>query len=161
MLSHYPFPPKLTRLGVAACGLAALTACGDNPISGPTLDPNLSRVAGFYQLKAALVEARKEANGGFNLEMWAAVVDRNGLVVAVVFTGATSTDQWPGSRVIAAQKANTANARAVRPRGARGYEWEARWHHSASAGLFRVVLVARPGLAEVVGDRVPCAVRFP
>ena len=42
--------------------------------------------------------------------MWAAVVDRNGLVVAVVFTGATSTDQWPGSRVIAAQKANTANA---------------------------------------------------
>src|SRR2546423_7894125 len=30
--------------------------------------------------------------------------------VAVVFTGATSTDQWPGSRVIAAQKANTANA---------------------------------------------------
>ena len=110
MLSHYPFTPKLTRLGVAACGLAALAACGDNPISGPTLDPNLSRVAGFYQLKAALVEARKEANGGFNLEMWAAVVDRNGLVVAVVFTGATNTDQWPGSRVIAAQKANTGNA---------------------------------------------------
>jgi len=42
--------------------------------------------------------------------MWAAVVDRNGLVVAVVFTGATNTDQWPGSRVIAAQKANTGNA---------------------------------------------------
>src|SRR2546426_6909175 len=42
--------------------------------------------------------------------MWAAVVDRSGLVVAVVFTGATATDQWPGSRVIAAQKANTANA---------------------------------------------------
>jgi uncharacterized protein GlcG (DUF336 family) len=110
MRSHHPFTPKLTRFGVAACGLAALAACGDNPISGPTLDPNLSRVAGFSQLKAALVEARKEANGGFNLEMWAAVVDRNGLVVAVVFTGATSTDQWPGSRVIAAQKANTANA---------------------------------------------------
>src|SRR2546426_11199515 len=42
--------------------------------------------------------------------MWAAVVDRSGLVFAVVFTGATATDQWPGSRVIAAQKANTANA---------------------------------------------------
>src|SRR3989454_3974773 len=51
MLSLYPFAPKLTRLGVAACGLAALAACGDNPISGPTLDPSLSRVAGFYQLK--------------------------------------------------------------------------------------------------------------
>src|SRR5207253_9280424 len=74
MLSHYPFTPMLTRLGVAACGLAALAACGDNPISGPTLAPNLSRVAGLYQLKAALVEAREAANGGFNLEMWAAVV---------------------------------------------------------------------------------------
>src|SRR5213083_3815067 len=162
MLSLHPVSRKVMRLGIAACGLAALAACGDNSLTGlPIVDLNLSRVAGFDQLKAALVQARNEANGGFNLDMWAAVVDRNGLVVAVAFTGATSTDQWPGSRVIAAQKANTANARAVRPRGARGYEWEARWHHSASAGLFRVVLVARPGLAEVVGDRVSCAVRFP
>ena len=45
-----------------------------------------------------------------NCPMWAAVVDRNGLVVAAVFTGAKSTDQWPGSRVLAAQKANAANA---------------------------------------------------
>src|SRR5256886_4839710 len=42
--------------------------------------------------------------------MWAAVVDRSGLVVAVVFPGAAATDQWRGSRVIAPQKANTANA---------------------------------------------------
>ena len=110
MLRLHSFTPKVARLGVAACGLAALAACGDNSISGPTLDLSLSRVAGFEPLKAALVQARDEANGGFNLDMWAAVVDRNGLVVAVVFTGATSTDQWPGSRVIAAQKANTANA---------------------------------------------------
>jgi uncharacterized protein GlcG (DUF336 family) len=110
MLSLHPFTLKQARLGIAACGLAALAACGDHSISGPTLDLNLSRVAGFDQLKAALVKARNEANGGFNLDMWGAVVDRNGLVVAVVFTGATATDQWPGSRVIAAQKANTANA---------------------------------------------------
>jgi len=161
MLGLHHLSRKAARLGIAAGSLAAAAACGDNTIGGPTFDVTLSRIAGFDQLKAALVKARNEHNGGFNLDMWAAVVDRNGLVVAVAFTGATSTDQWPGSRVIAAQKANTANARAVRPRGARGYEWEARWHHSASAGLFRVVLVARPGLAEVVGDRVPCAVRFP
>src|SRR2546429_8533491 len=110
MLRLHSFTPKVARLGVAACGLAALAACGDNSISGPIVDLNLSRVAGFDQLKAALVQARNEANGGFNLDMWAAVVDRNGLVVAVVFTGATNTDQWPGSRVIAAQKANTGNA---------------------------------------------------
>src|SRR5256886_10002514 len=89
MLRLHSFTPKVARLGVAACGLAALAACGDNSISGPTLDLSLSRVAGFDPLKAALVQARDEANGGFNLDMWAAVVDRNGLVVAVVFTGAT------------------------------------------------------------------------
>jgi len=111
MLSLHPFSHKAARLGVAACSVVAAAACGDNNISGlPTIDPSLSRVASFDQLKAALVEARSEANGGFNLDMWAAVVDRSGLVVAVVFTGATATDQWPGSRVIAAQKANTANA---------------------------------------------------
>ena len=111
MLSLHPVSRKVMRLGIAACGLAALAACGDNSLTGlPIVDLNLSRVAGFDQLKAALVQARNEANGGFNLDMWAAVVDRNGLVVAVVFTGATNTDQWPGSRVIAAQKANTGNA---------------------------------------------------
>src|SRR2546425_2605553 len=111
MLSLHPFSHKAARLGVAACGVVAAAACGDSNISGlPTIDPSLSRVASFDQLKAALVEARSEANGGFNLDMWAAVVDRSGLVVAVVFTGATATDPWPGSRGIAAPKANTANA---------------------------------------------------
>ena len=42
--------------------------------------------------------------------MWATVVDRDGVVCAVAFTGDDRGDQWPGSRVISAQKANTANA---------------------------------------------------
>jgi uncharacterized protein GlcG (DUF336 family) len=42
--------------------------------------------------------------------MWATVVNRDGVVCAVVFTGQSRGDQWPGSRVISAQKANTANA---------------------------------------------------
>ena len=42
--------------------------------------------------------------------MWATVVNRDGIVCAVVFTGQSRGDQWPGSRVISAQKANTANA---------------------------------------------------
>ena len=41
-------------------------------------------------------------------QMWAAVVDRNGVVIAVTKT--TGADPWPGSRVIAMQKAYTANA---------------------------------------------------
>lgn len=61
-------------------------------------------------LKKALQEVVAEKNGGFGLNMWATIVDRDGIVRAVVFSGDDRGDQWPGSRVIAAQKANTANA---------------------------------------------------
>ena len=49
-------------------------------------------------------------NAGFGLEMWGTIVNRDGEVCAVAFTGGDRGDQWPGSRVISAQKANTANA---------------------------------------------------
>src|SRR5215469_15230819 len=62
------------------------------------------------QLQAALTAARNQANGGFNLDMWGTVVNRDGIVCAVAFTGTDRGSQWPGSRNIAAQKANTANA---------------------------------------------------
>jgi uncharacterized protein GlcG (DUF336 family) len=65
---------------------------------------------GHAALKAALTAARNQANGGFDLDMWGTVVDRDGVVCAVAFTGNNRGDQWPGSRVISAQKANTANA---------------------------------------------------
>lgn len=61
------------------------------------------------ELKAALQAARKADNGGLNLDMWASVVDRSGKVCAVAYSGETVDAQWPGSRVISAQKANTAN----------------------------------------------------
>lgn len=64
----------------------------------------------YEDLKSALTTARKEANGGLNLDMWGTVVNRDGVVCAVVYTGADRGSQWPGSRVISAQKANTANA---------------------------------------------------
>ncbi len=51
-----------------------------------------------------------KANGGLAMNMWATSVNRDGTVCAVVFTGTTWEDQWLGSRVISAQKANTANA---------------------------------------------------
>lgn len=61
-------------------------------------------------LRRALTEARQAKNGGLNLDMWGAIVDRSGVVCAVAYSGANEGSQWPGSRVIAAQKANTANA---------------------------------------------------
>jgi hypothetical protein len=57
-----------------------------------------------------LWSARQQANGGFNLDMWATVVNRDGILCAVALTGSNRGSQWPGSRVISAQKANTANA---------------------------------------------------
>ncbi|MDZ4078013.1 MULTISPECIES: GlcG/HbpS family heme-binding protein [Hydrocarboniphaga] len=68
------------------------------------------RLPGWQQLKETLTAARKESNGGFNLDMWGTVVSTDGTVCAVAFTGAEYGDQWLGSRVISAQKANTANA---------------------------------------------------
>jgi uncharacterized protein GlcG (DUF336 family) len=62
------------------------------------------------ELQQALKEVVQEANGGFSLNMWATIVDRDGVVQAVAFSGEERGDQWPGSRVISAQKANTANA---------------------------------------------------
>lgn len=67
----------------------------------------------YAQLKQALDYAQSPTgggNGGFGLEMWGTVVNRDGIVCAVAFTGSDRGSQWPGSRVISAQKANTANA---------------------------------------------------
>ncbi len=62
------------------------------------------------QLKASLKAVVAEENGGFGFNMWATIVDRDGVVRALVFSGKDRGDQWPGSRTISAQKANTANA---------------------------------------------------
>jgi uncharacterized protein GlcG (DUF336 family) len=67
----------------------------------------------FNQLKDALskvVKEGKEANSGLGNPQWGAIVNRDGVVCAVVFTGQDRSAEWPGSRLIAAEKANTANA---------------------------------------------------
>jgi uncharacterized protein GlcG (DUF336 family) len=72
-----------------------------------------SKVPDYNKLKAALTEIvkqGKDANGGLGNQEWAAVVNRDGMICAVVFSGPDRSKQWPGSRLIAAEKANTANA---------------------------------------------------
>jgi uncharacterized protein GlcG (DUF336 family) len=61
-------------------------------------------------VQKALRTVVAEKNGGFSLQMWATLVNRDGEVVVVAMSGKDRGDQWPGSRVISAQKANTANA---------------------------------------------------
>ena len=65
---------------------------------------------GYAALKSALSAATNAEGSGLNLNMWGTIVNRDGIVCAVAFTGTSRGSQWPGSRVISAQKANTANA---------------------------------------------------
>jgi uncharacterized protein GlcG (DUF336 family) len=72
---------------------------------------NCSELTSHADLRAALSDVVAAADsGGFGLNMWATIVNRDGVVCAVTFSGENRGDQWPGSRVISAQKANTANA---------------------------------------------------
>ncbi len=72
--------------------------------------PQTEDLPSHEDVTVALKTVIQENNGGFGLNMWATVVDRDGSVQTITFTGDDRGDQWPGSRVISAQKANTANA---------------------------------------------------
>ena len=95
---------RMLQFALAATLASSAWAQGN---AGGSACQNLPRHA---QLLDALKLARGQANGGFNLDMWGTIVNRDGIVCAVAFTGANRGSQWPGSRVISAQKANTANA---------------------------------------------------
>jgi len=69
----------------------------------------IGHLPGHTQLRAVLQSVVATESGGFGLDMWATIVDRDGEVQLVVFSGDSRGDQWPGSRIISAQKANTAN----------------------------------------------------
>jgi uncharacterized protein GlcG (DUF336 family) len=93
-------PCKTLFLTVATCLMQSGLALAAEPA-----------LPSYDQVKQALkTVVTAGANGGFGLNMWVTVVDRDGLVTAVAFSGDNRGDQWPGSRVISAQKANTANA---------------------------------------------------
>jgi uncharacterized protein GlcG (DUF336 family) len=61
-------------------------------------------------LKQNVQASGRPDNGGLPVNEWAAVVNRDGVVCAVAFSGNKPTDQWLGSRAIAVEKANTVNA---------------------------------------------------
>src|SRR4051794_28197016 len=95
-------------LAVAA---AAVFVASATAVAQP--GPPCAALPGHAKLRSALqavVKEGKEANTGMGNQEWAAVVDRDGTVCAVVFSGPDRSAQWPGSRVIAAEKASTANA---------------------------------------------------
>lgn len=97
---------------LAALAISVSAAANDtqNGTSQNGASSRCGALPSYAQLKTALIAARQEDNGGFDLDMWGTIVDRDGVVCAVAFTGDNRGSQWPGSRVISAQKANTANA---------------------------------------------------
>jgi uncharacterized protein GlcG (DUF336 family) len=71
--------------------------------------------------------------------MWATIVDRDGVVCAVAFSGVNRGAQWPGSRVISAQKANTANAFSLDPSSSSNGSGQAAGLALSTANLYSAV----------------------
>jgi uncharacterized protein GlcG (DUF336 family) len=95
---------------IALCSVIA-GCSGDTPTDPSAAATSLAHLLPDHNtLRSQLRAVLEEQNGGLGFEMWATIVDRRGNVVDVVFSGERRDDQWPGSRVISAQKANTANA---------------------------------------------------
>jgi uncharacterized protein GlcG (DUF336 family) len=95
---------------IAAAMMAVPVMAQGQGNNGNGNGPACAGLPGYAAVKAALDAAVSTETSGLNLHMWATVVDRDGIVCAVAFSGTDRGAQWPGSRVISAQKANTANS---------------------------------------------------
>jgi uncharacterized protein GlcG (DUF336 family) len=96
---------RATLVILAASPPVILHAQAPSAASCPTDYGHLADV-----LKKSVKPGGGPSNGGFDNNEWGAVVNREGKVCAVAFSGKKPDDQWPGSRAIAVEKANTANA---------------------------------------------------
>jgi len=103
---------KPTRQKVASItAFVCVVVLGISSATNPTSAQNsCAALPDHSTLTSTLKSVVAADDSGFDLDMWATVVNRDGLVCAVSFSGGDRGDQWPGSRVISAQKANTANA---------------------------------------------------
>lgn len=101
---------NLALLGGLAAVSSLAFADSDHSNKSNSASSHCAALPSHAELKTQLTAARNADHGGFNLDMWGTIVDRDGIVCTVAFTGNDRGDQWPGSRAISAQKANTANA---------------------------------------------------
>jgi uncharacterized protein GlcG (DUF336 family) len=104
--------PLWAVVSMVVCLLApiAVFADDDNAREGPSACKDVPDFTAVHTALADVAPSPTSANGGLNFNMWASIVNRDGVVCVVTFTGPDRGAQWPGSRVISAQKANTANA---------------------------------------------------
>jgi uncharacterized protein GlcG (DUF336 family) len=112
---------SLIRVGILTSAAVLVLAPAFGPLSARAQSPNANTEDNCPVPHAGLLDALKKSvkasggpsNGGLDNNEWAAVVGRDGKVCAIAFSGQKWDDQWPGSRAIAAEKANTANAFSV------------------------------------------------
>src|SRR3954447_5836548 len=97
-----------TAIFTAAFLMPAILNAQDQPRPGMSCPVDHDRLADI--LKKSVKPGGGPSNGGLDNNEWAAVVNREGVVCAIAFSGNQADEQWPGSRAIAAEKATTANA---------------------------------------------------
>jgi uncharacterized protein GlcG (DUF336 family) len=103
----------LARRGSLAAGMFFVAALLSVTPVWAQGSPDCSGLPNGSQLKNAVQTVVKEGaskNGGLGNQEWATVVNRDGVVCSIVFSGNARSDEWPGSRAISAEKASTANA---------------------------------------------------
>lgn len=136
---YFQFVMALVLFAIVPCAAQEQTNCSGLPDAG-TLRKTMQSV----------VREGSAKNGGMGNQEWAAVVNRDGVVCAIVFSGTTRGDQWPGSRTIAAEKASTAN-------GLSGTDYglsTANIYAASQSGgsLYSLATSAPPNLQAVIGD---------
>jgi uncharacterized protein GlcG (DUF336 family) len=141
----------LTPLATAtiAATLAATVAIAQTPPAAPAAaapsapqrltGDNCQALPKHAALKAALAAATQAETSGLNNHMWATIVNRDGVVCAVAFSGPDRGAQWPGSRVISAQKAYTANAFSLDKTSAANGSGQAKGLALSTANLYSAV----------------------
>lgn len=106
---------QVKELQSAVSSVTDTSACIGLPITHNQLTAALKA---SVAASAGGTAANPNTNGGLDIPMWATLVARDGTVCAVTFSGNEFDDQWPASRVISAQKANTTNSLTTTSSGA-------------------------------------------
>lgn len=92
------------------CFLAnpALADDDDERRGGAREASQCNQLPDYHALRTALRDAVATETSGYDFDMWAVIVDRDGIVCAVAFSGADRHSQLFGARVLSAQKAYSA-----------------------------------------------------
>jgi hypothetical protein len=106
---------KISKLLLASAAVLAFGTSAHAQTTSPRVN-SCAGLPGYTAVQSALqtvVNYGPSANGGLGFNMWATVIANDGTVCVVVYSGSDYTGQWLASRVISAQKANTANGLSI------------------------------------------------